>query len=103
MRKSEIFAVIFSIVADESEISADLITSKSRVSEVVDARHILVYLASRYGVYKSILSSKLSLSNRSIEIIICKFSDRLQSDKSFKYLYNRVLNKVRESCEEDAN
>ena len=43
MCKSEIFAEILNIVGKETEVSKELILSTSKVTEVVDARSIVVF------------------------------------------------------------
>ena len=42
MCKSEIFAKIINIVSKETEIPTELIVSDNRVTEIVNARYILV-------------------------------------------------------------
>ena len=42
MCKSEIFAEILNLVGKETEVSTELILSSSKVTEVVDARSIVV-------------------------------------------------------------
>lgn len=44
MCKSEIFAEILNIVGKETEVSTELILSSSKVTEVVDARSIVVLI-----------------------------------------------------------
>lgn len=43
MCKSEIFAEILNLVGKETEVSTELILSSSKVTEVVDARSIVVF------------------------------------------------------------
>lgn len=51
MCKSEIFAEILNIVGKETEVSTELILSSSKVTEVVDARSIVVFFLTEYGLY----------------------------------------------------
>lgn len=50
MCKSEIFAEILNIVGKETEVSTELILSSSKVTEVVDARSIVVFFLTEYGL-----------------------------------------------------
>lgn len=49
MCKSEIFAEILNLVGKETEVSPELILSSSKVTEVVDARSIVVFFLTEYG------------------------------------------------------
>lgn len=51
MCKSEIFAEILNVVGKETEVSTELILSSSKVTEVVDARSIVVFFLAEYGLY----------------------------------------------------
>ena len=53
MCKSEIFAKIIALVSKGTEIPTELIVSDNRVTEIVNARYILVYI---YSIRKRILS-----------------------------------------------
>lgn len=44
MCKSEIFAKIIALVSKGTEIPTELIVSDNRVTEIVNARYILVYM-----------------------------------------------------------
>lgn len=51
MCKSEIFAEILNLVGKETEVSKELILSTSKVTEVVDARSIVVFFLTEFGLY----------------------------------------------------
>lgn len=51
MCKSEIFAKIIALVSKGTEIPTELIVSDNRVTEIVNARYILVYILYEKGFY----------------------------------------------------
>lgn len=53
IRKTEIFAKILDIVANETELTSEQILSCCRTAETVDARYMLVHLLRREGIYIS--------------------------------------------------
>ena len=59
MCKSEIFAEILNIVGKETEVSTELILSSSKVTEVVDARSIVVFFLTEYGLYPEQIATLL--------------------------------------------
>ena len=59
MCKSEIFADILNIVGKETEVSTELILSSSKVTEVVDARSIVVFFLTEYGLYPEQIATLL--------------------------------------------
>lgn len=60
MCKSEIFAEILNIVGKETEVSTELILSSSKVTEVVDARSIVVFFLTEYGLYPEQIATLLT-------------------------------------------
>lgn len=59
MCKSEIFAEILNLVGKETEVSPELILSSSKVTEVVDARSIVVFFLTEYGLYPEQIAALL--------------------------------------------
>ena len=59
MCKSEIFAEILNVVGKETEVSTELILSSSKVTEVVDARSIVVFFLAEYGLYPEQIATLL--------------------------------------------
>lgn len=57
MCKSEIFAKIIALVSKGTEIPTELTVSDNRVTEIVNARYILVYILYEKGFYPSQISS----------------------------------------------
>ena len=61
MCKSEIFAEILNLVGKETEVSTELILSSSKVTEVVDARSIVVFITQVWMELHGILCSRYIL------------------------------------------
>ena len=59
MCKPEIFAEILNLVGKETEVSTELILSSSKVTEVVDARSIVVFFLTEYGLYPEQIAALL--------------------------------------------
>lgn len=66
MCKSEIFAKIIALVSKGTEIPTELIVSDNRVTEIVNARYILVYILYEKGFYPSQISSLIHKTKRSV-------------------------------------
>lgn len=70
MCKSEIFAKIIALVSKGTEIPTELIVSDNRVTEIVNARYILVYILYEKGFYPSQISSLIHKTKRSVNYMI---------------------------------
>ena len=84
MCKSEIFAEILNLVGKETEVSTELILSSTKVTEVVDARSIVVFFLTEYGLYP-----ELHKTSASIRYLISTFESRKNTNKMIAiYLQN---------------
>lgn len=70
------FSAILSAVSATTEISSSDILSKSRHTEVVDARHILIALLSECGWQQARIARKLGISEASVSIALDRFKNR---------------------------
>lgn len=96
IRKTEIFAKILDIVANETELTSEQILSCCRTAETVDARYMLVHLLRREGIYISEIARMMHFSRRGVEKMLSQFDDRLaQSGPLFQITLKRIANKVR--------
>lgn len=94
MCKSEIFAEILNLVGKETEVSPELILSSSKVTEVVDARSIVVFFLTEYGLYPEQIAALLHKTSASIRYLISTFESRKNTNKMIAiYLQN-----IRNSC-----
>lgn len=64
IRKTEIFAKILDIVANETELTSEQILSCCRTAETVDARYMLAHLLRREGIYISEIARMMHFSRR---------------------------------------
>lgn len=96
IRKTEIFAKILDIVANETELTSEQILSCCRTAETVDARYMLAHLLRREGIYISEIARMMHFSRRGVEKMLSQFDDRLaQSGPLFQITLKRIANKVR--------
>lgn len=66
MRKSELFALILSIVSDITEISKEDIMSKSHKEDVVEARLLVIYFCRKEGLLPSRIAQLMGMSHRNV-------------------------------------
>ena len=96
IRKTEIFAKILDIVANETELTSEQILSCCLTAETVDARYMLAHLLRREGIYISEIARMMHFSRRGVEKMLSQFDDRLaQSGPLFQITLKRIANKVR--------
>jgi hypothetical protein len=90
MKKQKVYEYILSVVAEECEVDAEVICSKTKVAEVVDARYILVKCLLDYGYYPSEVARLMGMTTRAIGYVITTFSDRLKSANYKRNNYERI-------------
>lgn len=96
MRKSEVFHQVLSVVSEETEIPEKTILSKSKNTENVDARYLLVYFLSRYGLRAPAIAEMMNYSRRPIEKMISQFEIRRKQGRHiFEMLTVRIASKLR--------
>lgn len=76
---------VLDLVSVETEIAKELILSKSRAAEVVDARHLAIMLLHSKDVYPKRIAEIFNMSPRSIRHIITTFDSRIQTNKPLRY------------------
>lgn len=94
MKKSEIIANVLSAVSEETEITPGEILSQSKRREVVDARHIAIYLLAKFGVYQSNIAEAFRITPRNIQYIISDFDTRLLFSPPMKSDYERIAKRL---------
>lgn len=92
MSKKEIFAKKLTSVSYITDIEEDVIISKSRKEDVVDARCLLVYLLYEDGIYPYHIAQMLCCSTRNINTIISSFNARLCCRKMLRINYEKIKN-----------
>lgn len=83
----EIFARTLEVVSGTAGISPELILSKDRHEEVVDARCLLIFLLYAQGIYPSCISRKTGVSTRGVNYCTARFHDRLRSRNYLRNIY----------------
>lgn len=84
------FNDIINYISDEVGIEKDLVLSKCRRSEVVDARVILIKVLHDRGCYNRFIADKLNVSTNQISYSIRNFDDRMKYSRNFKLLFNNI-------------
>lgn len=102
MPKSEIIADVLRRVSAETEISKELMLSKCRTAEVTDARHLAVMLMYRLDIYPSGIAGIFGVSPRSIHYVITSFDARIQTNKTLRNSYERLVKQLGNNRETNA-
>lgn len=90
MKKQKVYEYILSVVADECEVDATAITSKSKIAEVVDARYMLAKCLLNYGYYPSEVAKMMGITTRAIGYIVTTFDDRIKHYPYKRNNYERI-------------
>lgn len=90
---------IIDLVADELEIPRELILSKSRKAEVVDARHTVAKLLHLNHVYPSRIAGIFGVSARNVQYVITTFDARIQTNRALRNTYERLAKELRNNYE----
>lgn len=90
---NKIYNEVLRLVADETEISAEMIVSKSRLAEVVDARQMVVWFCFKAGLHPRTIAEKLGITRQAVCQKIATIADR-RANKAFEFLFKRVASKL---------
>ncbi len=87
---------IMKVVCDEFEIDIDLITSKKRQRDIVDARHIFCYLASKaYGRFTlKQIGAVVNRDHASVLHAKRKVKDLMQYDREMSGVIAKIIRKL---------
>lgn len=90
---NKIYKEVLRLVAEETEISADLIQSKSRLEDVVSARQMVAYFCSRADMSPSTIAQHLGISRQAVcqKIQTIGYKRML---KSFEFNFKRIENEL---------
>lgn len=94
---------VLDLVADELEVSKEQMLSRSRIAEIVDARHMAVKLLHLHNIYPSRIAAIFNRSPRCIQYVITSFDARIQTNRSLRNSYAKLAKQLRESREATAN
>lgn len=98
-KTAELADRILSIVAEEMETPKELILSKSKTSENVDARHLAIMLLHLKDVYPKRIAEVFGMSPRSVRYVITNFDARVQANKALGYNLAKIRKQLRESSD----
>lgn len=90
MCKSQIFAEIINLVAQEMEVPSEKILSDDKTMETVDARYLIVRLLLEEGLYPAQIASKIRKTNRYVNYIKTNMDARFQQGKMLRILFERI-------------
>ena len=90
---NKIYNEVLRLVAEETEISAEMIVSKSRLAEVVDARQMVVWFCFKAGLLPRTIAEKLGITRQAVCQKIATIADR-RANKAFEFLFQRVASKL---------
>lgn len=80
MLKSEVFANVLHTVAAQTEVDKERILSQEKNTEVVDARHILIYIMHTLGFYPYQIAELVKCTPTNVRKALSQFDDRLSSN-----------------------
>ena len=90
---NKIYNEVLCLVAEGTEISAEIIVSKSRLAEVVDARQMVVWFCFKAGLHPRTIADKLGITRQAVCQKIATISDR-RANKAFEFIFQRVASKL---------
>lgn len=96
---TELSDLIINLVSQYFGIDRDVINASNKQAEIVDARHVVIYLLFRQGFYPKQIANILSLSPRAICHAITSFPRRLESNKMLKNIYMAIEKELRKKIE----
>lgn len=99
MRKSELFALILSIVSDVTEMPSESILSRSHREDVVEARMLLIYFCRKMGLLPSKIAELSGISTRNVNRLISKAnvlidSNSMRSSGQLEFYVSSVMTKL---------
>lgn len=88
--KTKIFNEVLKIVSEVTEISEEVILSKAREAEVVDARAILAEVLRQKGFYPNTIAELMHTSSRNVVMIHNNYADRLNNSVMMQINYSYI-------------
>lgn len=90
---NKVYNEVLNLVAAETEIPAEIITSKCRQAEVVDARQLVAWFCFKRGLYPRTIAELLGISRQAVCQKIQSIGYR-RANRSFDYIYKRCESKI---------
>lgn len=90
MKKTQLFNTVLNLVSQETEIPECIILSRSRSTDVVDARCILVKMLSHKGMYPSQIATYIKHTPASVRNLLFSYSDRVHNNNLIEIISKRI-------------
>ena len=87
--------------AEATETGTKAITSKSRIRETVDARHMAIKTMYDLVVYVPRISEYMGICERNVHYVLTSFEGRLRGNTLLRSNYEAVRNKMRKWIEKN--
>lgn len=101
MTNAEITGAVLAATAEITETDIDILMSKSRTREIVDARHIAIKVMHDMGLYVRRIAAYLGVSERNIHYALTGFEMRLRGNPMMRNNYEEVRNEMRKRLEKN--
>ena len=85
---------IMALVSEEMEMPKEIILSKSRTAEAVDARHLAIKLLHTKDIYPKRIAEVFGMSPRTVHYIITSFDTRIQANKSLRNNFAKIAKQL---------
>ncbi len=99
---AELAEYVLELVAEELDVQKNLILSKSRKAEIVDARHMVAKLLHIRNIYPSRIAEIFGVSPRTVQYVITSFDARIQTNRALRNSYAKLAKTLCENCETTA-
>lgn len=97
--QKELFEGIISIVSDLTDISREEMLSRSRRSDIIEAKYLLIYLLKSQGVKPYKIALLMDMPERCVYYSITSFSMRSDQDGSMlKAWYKEAKSRLQKLC-----
>lgn len=96
---TELSDLILNLVSQFFSIEKNVINSGNKQAEIVDARHVAIFLLYREGFYPKQISNLLNISPRAICHAITNFNRRLDANKLLRSSYIEIEKQLRRKLE----
>lgn len=96
---AEFANTVLDLVAEELEVPKELILSKSRKAEVVDARHLAIRLLHSNNIYPSRIASIFGMSPRSVHYVITLYNTHTQPNRSLRNSFAKLAKQLGDNLE----
>lgn len=80
---------VLGIVADVTEVEIEVIISKVKTEEAVDARHITVKLLHEASIYPKKIARIMGMTVRNVNHILTRIEDRLRYSRPMRNNYEK--------------